>query len=175
MGIEGHVKMTNPEIVEHHEPNGNVVCDNERGAKRSLPDLPVGQVVAERPVDVSWEPNGDTTSELYATVGNQKKVVSPPKEHPYDKLKAVEHPYAQVHLAVDGASTSQEVDPPAPQVERDIPAANAIAGHVHASDDLPYMTPPAHFSGDSQDSASKFFLFVKFLFKIFYCRGIYEY
>lgn len=38
----------------------------------------------------------------------------------------------------------------------DILAATAIAGHVTASDDLPYMTPPAHFSGDSQDSGSKF-------------------
>lgn len=155
------MKMTNPEILEPHEPNGNVISDNERGAKRSLPDLPVGPVATEiNAGEVSWEPNGDTTSELYATVGNQKKaeVVSPltPKEHPYDKLKSIEHPYAQVHLT-DGPSTSQEVTPPSPQPERDIPAANAIAGHVHASDDLPYMTPPAHFSGDSQDSASKYY------------------
>lgn len=39
-----------------------------------------------------------------------------------------------------------------------IPAASAIAGSVAASNELPYMTPPLHsdhFSGDSQDSASK--------------------
>ncbi|XP_066992848.2 uncharacterized protein [Anabrus simplex] len=38
----------------------------------------------------------------------------------------------------------------------DIPAATAIAGHVSANQELPYMTPPilasTNFSGDSQDS-----------------------
>lgn len=42
-----------------------------------------------------------------------------------------------------------------------IPAASAIAGRVSASQELPYMTPPIvqpqqYFSGDSQDSSSKF-------------------
>lgn len=46
-----------------------------------------------------------------------------------------------------------------------IPAASAIAGRVSASQELPYMTPPLvqpqqYFSGDSQDSSSKFLPFV---------------
>lgn len=62
-----------------------------------------------------------------------------------------EHPIApprsrrsSSHLSFHGSSTS------------DIPAATAVAGRVAASQDLPYMTPPApqqNFSGDSQDSS----------------------
>ncbi len=42
-----------------------------------------------------------------------------------------------------------------------VSAASAIAGRISASQELPYMTPPIappqqHFSGDSQDSSSKF-------------------
>ena len=43
-----------------------------------------------------------------------------------------------------------------------ITAATAVAGGVAASQELPYMTPPIaataqlNFSGDSQDSSSKF-------------------
>lgn len=36
----------------------------------------------------------------------------------------------------------------------DIPAASAVAGGIAASYELPYMTPPINFSGDSQDSSS---------------------
>ncbi|CAG9765113.1 unnamed protein product [Ceutorhynchus assimilis] len=35
----------------------------------------------------------------------------------------------------------------------DIPAATAVAGGIAASYELPYMTPPINFSGDSQDSS----------------------
>lgn len=41
----------------------------------------------------------------------------------------------------------------------DIPAATAVAGGIAANQELPYMTPPitqTNFSGDSQDSSSKF-------------------
>jgi len=178
VGIEGHVKITNPDDYEINEVNGNVSHGGEgdRGTtslKRSLPDLPVvnsgdGNLMS----NVSWEPNGDTASELYETVGlqqsNQSSVIpstsSAKRDHPYDKLKTVEHPYAQVHTHHEGPSSSYEGQPlpvsprlSAPPSSGDVAAAPAIAGLVHASDDLPYMTPPTHFSGDSQDSASKHF------------------
>lgn len=43
----------------------------------------------------------------------------------------------------------------------DISAATAVAGAIAANQELPYMTPPVvvaqtNFSGDSQDSSSKF-------------------
>lgn len=77
-----------------------------------MPDLPVDLHVNGR----NWESSGDATSELYATVvlqdeKNKKHIrqnsesdsVSPSltytkvkKHHPYDKLKKIEHPYAQV-------------------------------------------------------------------------------
>lgn len=98
------------------------------------------------------------------------RVRSPP--HDYDKVKREEHPYAVPNrgLQTDGSldetdgenSISRrqslgnlELDGP----RENIPAASAIAGHVSASQDLPYMTPPIvqqsqHFSGDSQDSSS---------------------
>lgn len=107
------------------------------------------------------------------------RVRSPP--HDYDKVKREEHPYAQVvpnrgGLQTDGSldetdgensiSRRQSLD----NLELDgprenIPAASAIAGHVSASQDLPYMTPPIvqqgqHFSGDSQDSSSKLIFFI---------------
>lgn len=70
--------MTNPEVVQVSEPNGTVGGgggDMDRSAttaKRSLPDLPVDDPRAEpSTADVSWEPSGDTASELYATVGIQ--------------------------------------------------------------------------------------------------------
>lgn len=56
-------------------------------------------------------------------------------------------------------------NPMLPTSTADIPAATAVAGRVAASQDLPYMTPPIavaqpevvqHFSGDSQDSSSKY-------------------
>lgn len=68
---------------------------------------------------------------------------------------------------MDGASTSSEPSAP-PRSRRssshssgglDIPAASAVAGVLAASPELPYMTPPvtqANFSGDSQDSSSKY-------------------
>ena len=57
---------------------------------------------------------------------------------------------------LSGDSTQHLNDESTSQVE--IPAASAIAGMISASQDLPYMTPPIanqHFSGDSQDSSSK--------------------
>ncbi|XP_049835609.1 uncharacterized protein LOC126279127 isoform X6 [Schistocerca gregaria] len=199
-------------------------------ANRSLPDIPVdsdrSQVESRLPL---WEqePNGDTSSELYATVGENKNVTHPlsrplpqndapttsqqetlteaaernlqpadsfpsyatvKSEHPYDKLKSNEHPYAQVGSSVQNTSgravelrheehvrnassvppaqiesepippprTRRAVSlnpPPAEQASHEIPAAPAIMGHIHANQDLPYMTPPIPgFSGDSQDS-----------------------
>ena len=57
--------------------------------------------------------------------------------------------------SVSGVSTNEN-----------IPAATAIAGGIPANHELPYMTPPLpntsgpptqqHFSGDSQDSSSKY-------------------
>lgn len=57
----------------------------------------------------------------------------------------------------DQGNESEPITPERPHRESsgNIPAATAIAGHVTASDDLPYITAPAHFSGDSQDSGSK--------------------
>ncbi|XP_047116746.1 fibrous sheath CABYR-binding protein isoform X3 [Schistocerca piceifrons] len=200
-------------------------------ANRSLPDIPVdsdrSQVESRLPL---WEqePNGDTSSELYATVGENKNVTHPllarplpqndapttsqqetlaetaernlqpadsfpsyatvKSEHPYDKLKSNEHPYAQVGSSVQNTSgravelrheehvrnassvppaqiesepippprTRRAVSlnpPPVEQASHEIPAAPAIMGHIHANQDLPYMTPPIPgFSGDSQDS-----------------------
>lgn len=104
--------------------------------------------------------------------------------HNYDKVKE-EHPYAQVRqqpvvVAVapesldktDGVGDEEAHDSITlrqsmsgdDNLELDgggqvsIPAASAIAGHISASQELPYMTPPIyqpgqHFSGDSQDSS----------------------
>lgn len=107
--------------------------------------------------------------------------------HAYDKVRPAEHPYAQVKAsdaaagAIDGPSTSAMASEQRNTLEDEsqsrrgsqqslidsvdgrhstIPAASAIAGHVSASQELPYMTPPIvqpqqFFSGDSQDSSSK--------------------
>lgn len=118
------------------------------------------------------------------------RVKSP--SHAYDKVRQVEHPYAQ--LKAGPSSSALEIQPPSnPPVPTEdtntlsrhtsnqnlldnvdgrlvIPAASAIAGRISASQELPYMTPPIvqaqhHFSGDSQDSSSK-------LFKRFYYNKI---
>lgn len=120
IGVEGRVKITNPDEYEQ-EVNANDIQPEGIGekiqntAKRSLPDLPVDSQVNGRP-NVNWESVGDAASELYATVvlqdekskkHNRQKSdsdsISPSltytkvkKDHPYDKLKKVEHPYAQV-------------------------------------------------------------------------------
>ncbi|KAL0275219.1 UNVERIFIED_CONTAM: hypothetical protein PYX00_003146 [Menopon gallinae] len=197
-GIEGHVKITNPEdLLQEVNANNNVhneitVADKPQNtAKRSLPDLPVDQNT-NGGGDGNWEANGDATSDLYATVvlqdeKNKKHARQKSEsdslsasyahlkeEHPYDRLKKVEHPYAQVkdhgpnqpsasvfhesksneNETDDQGVESEPITPERPRRESsgNIPAATAIAGHVTASDDLPYITAPAHFSGDSQDS-----------------------
>lgn len=100
--------------------------------------------------------------------------------HDYDKLKSEEHPYAQVvpsrmpnDISLDetdgdnSISRRQSLDTLELDGPREvIPAASAIAGRVSASQDLPYMTPPIiqpgqHFSGDSQDSSSEYFVFIR--------------
>ncbi|KAK6629959.1 hypothetical protein RUM43_003780 [Polyplax serrata] len=201
IGVEGRVKITNPEEYEQ-EVNANDIQPEGIGekiqntAKRSLPDLPVDSQVNGRP-NVNWESVGDAASELYATVvlqdekskkHNRQKSdsdsISPSltytkvkKDHPYDKLKKVEHPYAQVkenesEIKITNASQVNSIKKEVKEVNQpdefdrcllttirsgsestvNIPAATAITGHVSASEDLPYMTPPSHFSGDSQDS-----------------------
>jgi hypothetical protein len=120
--------------------------------------------------------------------------------HPYDKVLRPEHPYAQVaqpgtsaklttqNEIVKTESNESLLGSGAVGGERgesstcEIAASAAIAGHISASQDLPYMTPPIvqlaanqdlpyitpplpqtqHFSGDSQDSSSKFDLKVLF-------------
>ncbi|XP_049835583.1 uncharacterized protein LOC126279127 isoform X2 [Schistocerca gregaria] len=249
LGLDGVVKITNPEenLNHNHQPSelndttvtvrsttpvtdSNDISRRPASANRSLPDIPVdsdrSQVESRLPL---WEqePNGDTSSELYATVGENKNVTHPlsrplpqndapttsqqetlteaaernlqpadsfpsyatvKSEHPYDKLKSNEHPYAQVGSSVQNTSgravelrheehvrnassvppaqiesepippprTRRAVSlnpPPAEQASHEIPAAPAIMGHIHANQDLPYMTPPIPgFSGDSQDS-----------------------
>lgn len=90
-----------------------VVDKPQNTAKRSLPDLPVDQNTNSGG-DGNWEANGDATSDLYATVvlqdeKNKKHTRQKSEsdslsasyahlkeEHPYDRLKKVEHPYAQV-------------------------------------------------------------------------------
>lgn len=120
VGVEGRVKITNPdEYPEEVNANNNsteIMTDKvQNTAKRSLPDLPVDSHANGRN-DVTWEPSGDATSELYATVvlqddknkdharhKSESDSLSPSamytkvnEIHPYDKLKKVEHPYAQV-------------------------------------------------------------------------------
>lgn len=250
LGLDGVVKITNPEENLNHNhqsselndttvtvrsvtpvTDSNDISRRPASANRSLPDIPVdsdrSQVESRLPL---WEqePNGDTSSELYATVGENKNVTHPllarplpqndapttsqqetlaetaernlqpsdtypsyatvKSEHPYDKLKSNEHPYAQVGSSNQNTSgravelrhedhvrnaasvppTQAESEPippprtrravslnppPVEQPSHEIPAAPAIMGHIHANQDLPYMTPPIPgFSGDSQDS-----------------------
>jgi len=103
-------------------------------------------------------------------------------EHPYAQLNAPSTSHAANHgsaaaaaaAAVVAGSSSDGIDPmhrssqhsegsrehnDSAPAQAEIPAASAIAGMISASQDLPYMTPPIanqHFSGDSQDSSSKF-------------------
>ncbi|KAH1022431.1 hypothetical protein HUJ04_011835 [Dendroctonus ponderosae] len=174
---------------------------------RSLPDIP-----SELTAGVTWDTNGDNSSEHYATLGQYQSAgdkpsavkgpevrssisqhssisqaddtFSPYERVKYDKIKSKkEHPYAQVQptslrppvyeethtsseeritlLRADIPSTS--ANPSTPIRSRrssaqsnepvDIPAATAVAGGIAASYELPYMTPPINFSGDSQDSS----------------------
>lgn len=107
------------------------------------------------------------------------RVRSPP--HEYDNVKREEHPYAVPNRGLQNEGSLDETDgensisrrQSLDTLEMDgprenIPAASAIAGHVSASQDLPYMTPPIvqqaqHFSGDSQDSSSESLL--SFIFR----------
>lgn len=104
-----------------------------------------------------------------ATVTSNSKATS--TQHGTDSL--------QRGSQLSSDSTQHLADESTPQVE--IPAASAIAGMISASQDLPYMTPPIanqHFSGDSQDSSSKWGNYAttlqisKF---INHYRGLYEY
>ncbi|EAA10606.5 AGAP004608-PA [Anopheles gambiae str. PEST] len=138
LGLEGMVKLTNPEdtllptgsnmaINASASTANDVESSNKRTSNaphRSLPDIPIA------------EPTGDNNSELYATVGDKvqdlpqgrspsaslkkqtsvsqhssisqaddisspyARVRSPP--HAYDKLRRMEHPYAQVAQAGSG-------------------------------------------------------------------------
>mgnify|MGYP006952276062 CR=1 FL=1 len=118
-GVEGRVRITNPDEFKDEVNANNISADLltekvQKTAKRSLPDLPVDLNVSNRG-DSTWEPNGDAVSELYATVvlqdeknknfarqksdsdsGSQSAACPSNKDHPYDKLKKIEHPYAQV-------------------------------------------------------------------------------
>jgi hypothetical protein len=105
--------------------------------------------------------------------------------HAYDKLKKTEHPYAQVVQQANGGiaqvvlendddedDEDETIENPISHRESSsnhdllgtgnatIDASAAISGRISASQELPYMTPPIqsqqHFSGDSQDSSSKF-------------------
>ena len=109
--------------------------------------------------------------------------------HAYDKLKKTEHPYAQVvqqanggvaQVVVENDDDEDETTIENPISHREsssnhdllstgsaaIDASAAISGRISASQELPYMTPPIqqqqHFSGDSQDSSSKFLEVLKF-------------
>lgn len=105
-----------------------------------------------------------------------------PAEHPYAQLKSsgndnsanvVRHGNASTsNDTIDGNSNEENslsrrgshqslLDVIDSHQQQAIPAASAIAGRVSASLELPYMTPPIvqpqqHFSGDSQDSSSKY-------------------
>ncbi|XP_050297071.1 uncharacterized protein LOC126736650 isoform X2 [Anthonomus grandis grandis] len=176
-------------------------------SRRSLPDIP-----SEMAAGITWDANGDNSSEHYATLGqyqNQNKAASsnrpnvrtsisqhssisqaddtfsPYERVKYDKIKSkLEHPYAQVQPANSRPAVNEEnlasieervtllrvdnipsisANSSTPSRSRrssahsnepaDIPAATAVAGGIAASYELPYMTPPINFSGDSQDSS----------------------
>ncbi|KAL1492012.1 hypothetical protein ABEB36_012518 [Hypothenemus hampei] len=209
LGVDGMVTQKNPDENVNHLPsaatciNGLRNVENDKkntiSTRRSLPDIP-----SELTPGVTWEVNGDNSSEHYATLGQyQASTVKGTNVHPsisqhssisqadesfspyervkYDKIKSKkEHPYAQVQPAAsrpplyeenaeeravllrgDGPGTSTIQTTPIrsrrsstqnePTV--DIPAASAVAGGIAASYELPYMTPPINFSGDSQDSS----------------------
>lgn len=71
--------------------------------------------------------------------------------------------YSEIFFRTDLPSTSASTSSPIrsrrtsdePVEPVNIPAASAVAGGIAASYELPYMTPPINFSGDSQDSSSK--------------------
>ncbi|KAJ4444177.1 hypothetical protein ANN_05967 [Periplaneta americana] len=105
LGLAGMVKITNPEENLNHNQHSNeidactvvgsgVSCadtteSNKRlfyvkastTANRSLPDIPIdSERIRLESGDTLWEsnePNGDTSSELYATVEENKHVVQP--------------------------------------------------------------------------------------------------
>ncbi|ERL86478.1 uncharacterized protein LOC109540707 isoform X1 [Dendroctonus ponderosae] len=219
LGVDGMVTQKNPDENVNHLPSTanckNGVANGETPDKRnaptnshrSLPDIP-----SELTAGVTWDTNGDNSSEHYATLGQYQSAgdkpsavkgpevrssisqhssisqaddtFSPYERVKYDKIKSKkEHPYAQVQptslrppvyeethtsseeritlLRADIPSTS--ANPSTPIRSRrssaqsnepvDIPAATAVAGGIAASYELPYMTPPINFSGDSQDSS----------------------
>ncbi|XP_018331448.1 hyphal wall protein 2 isoform X2 [Agrilus planipennis] len=103
------------------------------------------------------------------------------REHPYDKLRKTEHPYASVKSAsqehedpdssgeatprtslLRSENSQNMVEPVAPPRSRrssshnstcaDIPAASAVAGGIPANQELPYMTPPIAQTNFSGDS-----------------------
>ncbi|XP_066257968.1 uncharacterized protein [Euwallacea similis] len=218
LGVDGMVTQKNPDENVNHLPsaastkNGVTLAENldKRGgltnSRRSLPDIP-----SEMVAGISWEANGDNSSEHYATLGQYANAgeklsgvkssevrtsvsqhssmsqaddaFSPYERVKYDKIKSKkEHPYAQVQppssrtvvyeegpiseeritlLRADIPSTSANTASPIRSRRTsdenaesvDIPAASAVAGGIAASYELPYMTPPINFSGDSQDSS----------------------
>ncbi|XP_066257969.1 uncharacterized protein [Euwallacea similis] len=219
LGVDGMVTQKNPDENVNHLPsaastkNGVTLAENldKRGgltnSRRSLPDIP-----SEMVAGISWEANGDNSSEHYATLGQYANAgeklsgvkssevrtsvsqhssmsqaddaFSPYERVKYDKIKSKkEHPYAQVQppssrtvvyeegpiseeritlLRADIPSTSANTASPIRSRRTsdenaesvDIPAASAVAGGIAASYELPYMTPPINFSGDSQDSSN---------------------
>ncbi|XP_066152607.1 uncharacterized protein [Euwallacea fornicatus] len=219
LGVDGMVTQKNPDENVNHLPsaastkNGVTLAENsdKRGgltnSRRSLPDIP-----SEMVAGISWEANGDNSSEHYATLGQYANAgekisgvkssevrtsvsqhssmsqaddaFSPYERVKYDKIKSKkEHPYAQVQppssrtvvyeegpiseeritlLRADIPSTSTNTASPIRSRRTsdenpesvDIPAASAVAGGIAASYELPYMTPPINFSGDSQDSSN---------------------
>lgn len=101
-----------------------------------------------------------------------------PAEHPYAQVKATDSSANQNGPMPSTSNANNESGPSSDETARRgsqqslldtvdgrhsvIPAASAISGRVAASQELPYMTPPIvqnqqFFSGDSQDSSSKFF------------------
>lgn len=119
----------------------------------------------------------------HSSISQADDAFSPYERVKYDKIKNKEHPYAQVQppalrpivyeeslstvderltlLRTDLPSTSASTSSPIrsrrtsdePVEPVNIPAASAVAGGIAASYELPYMTPPINFSGDSQDSS----------------------
>nr|CAI5863925.1 unnamed protein product [Callosobruchus analis] len=147
-GLDGMVTQKNPDENVNHLPSATTCMidgvsaagdsvDAKRNTisnpRRSLPDIP-----SEQSNGVNWDPTGDNSSELYATVGqyqNQNSAkrhtianglearpsisqhssisqaddaFSPYERVNYDKIQSKEHPYAQLQPTTSRITTAEE-------------------------------------------------------------------
>lgn len=179
LGVDGMVTQKNPDENVNHLPSAASCVDgissgesvDKRNvitnSRRSLPDIP-----SELVATVNWEPNGDNSSEHYATLGQyqnagKKNLVNGPETRPsisqhssisqaddafspyervkYDKIKSREHPYAQLQ-----PNTSRSVfyeENPVPEERTTLLRTDAASTSTVPSIPIRSRRSSAHSSG----------------------------